>query len=228
MKAVDLYLEGRKSRQYVGRLSKEKKSFVFRYDTTYMRGNSPLSVGPDLPAHTKEHRASKLFPSFEDRIPSKRNPAYKNYCCMVGISPFEKNPFVLLATLGRKGPSSFICAPVLEEQPFSNKDLKQFRKNLNLSIREFADVFDVSSSTVYKIENHKTTGRDTLKQLAIYYKSPKATLDKIKHTGHKIHERKQTFVENFFKKQLLKEMYCVLGEFVEPKLLAEIKSRIPC
>ena len=72
------------------------------------------------------HTSSVLFPSFADRIPSQKNPAYKEYCQDVGISPFEKDAFVLLSTLGKKSPiTPFVCVLVQEEQDFSAKDLTQ-------------------------------------------------------------------------------------------------------
>ena len=222
-KAVDFYLERRKTRQYVGRLSKEKGKFVFEYNMAYLRSNNPISLGPDLPVSKTTHKALKLFPSIVDRLPSKQNPAYKEYCHSVGISPFETNLFVLLAKLGKKGPSSFVCEPVEEEQTFSNKSLKQFRKNLQLSIREFANLFDVSPSTIYRIENNKTTGKDTLKKIAMYCNSPKTALDKIKQTGNKLHENKKHLVKNFFESQAVTELYSILNEFTEPDFLIEDK-----
>ena len=110
---------------------------------------------------------------------------------------------MLLATLGRKGPSSFICVPVTEEEAFSSEQLKQFRKDLKLSIREFSDLFEISSATVYRIENNKTSGKDALKRIGVYFKSPQTALDKIQITGAKINKKgKRYFVENFFKSQI--------------------------
>ena len=223
-KAVDFYLEKRKTRQYVGRLSKEKANFVFEYNMAYLRSNNPIALGPDLPVSKTKHKALKLFPSFVDRLPSKKNPAYKEYCHSVGVSPLETNPFVLLAKLGKKGPSSFVCEPVEEEKTLSSESLKQFRKNLQLSIREFADLFDVSPSTIYRIENNKTTGKDTLKKINIYLKSPKTVLDKIKQTGGgKLHENKQHLVKKFFESQAVTELYAILNEFTEPDFSIENK-----
>ena len=199
-KAVDVYLERRKTRQYVGRLQKEKRKFIFQYDKSYLKISSPISLGPDLPLQLEKLSSSKLFPSFVDRIPSKKNPAYKEYCQSVGISPSETDPLVLLAKLGQKGPSSFVCVSVREDQFFSSQDLKLFRKNLKLSIREFSDLFDVSSATIYRIENNKTSGKSALKKIAIYYNFPQAALEKIKITGHKINELKRLFIEDFFKR----------------------------
>ena len=201
-KAVDVYLEKRKTRQYVGRLNKDKRNFVFEYDEAYQYSNNPLSLGPDLPINKKRHTSSKLFPTFVDRIPSKRNPAYEEYCQTVGISPSEKDPLVLLATLGQKGPSSFIVTPVLESPSFSREDLKKFRKDLNLSMREFSNLFGISTATVYRIENHKMSGKQTLEKISVYYQFPKTALDKLKHTGVRINDQKRFFVEEFFQKKL--------------------------
>ena len=201
-KAIDVYLEKRKTRQYVGQLQKERRKFVFQYDEAYLRTGQPIPLGPDLPLNQQKHTSLKLFPSFADRIPSKQNPAYEEYCRSVGISASEANPLVLLATLGKKGPSSFICVPVVEKEAFSSEQLKQFRENLKLSIREFSDLFDVSFATVHRIENGKTSGKNALKRIEVYFKSPQTALDKIKTTGVKINERKRQFVEFFFKSQI--------------------------
>ena len=125
IKAVNVYLERKKTRQYAGQLTKQNKKFVFEYDKAYRCSNYPIALGPDIPFTKKKHISSKLFPSFEDRIPSKRNPAYPEYCQSVGISPSEKNLLVLLSTIGRRGPSSFIFTPVFETQEFSREDLKK-------------------------------------------------------------------------------------------------------
>ena len=202
-KAVDIYLEKRGIRHYVGRLSKFNRNFVFEYNEAYRYSNNPLPFGPDLPIDKGKHLSKKLFPSFEDRIPSKQNPAYKEYCQSVGISPSEKNPFILLARLGRKGPSSFIITPVLENPSFSKEDLKRFRKELNLSMREFATLFDVSTASIYRIENNKISGKQILNKISMYYNFPKTALNNLHYTGHKINDQKRQFVENFFKKKLI-------------------------
>ena len=119
--AVDVYFEKYTSRQYVGRLTHEKNRFVFCYDDIYLYSDKAMALGPDLPCTEKEHKSKKLFISFEDRIPSKQNPAYKEYCEMTGISPQEKDPLVLVSTIGQKGPSSFIFVPVYDDE-FTKKD----------------------------------------------------------------------------------------------------------
>ena len=197
--AVDVYLEKHKTRIYVGKLSKEGKYFVFTYNEAYRRGNHPVPLGPDLPLKKQTHRALALFPSLADKIPSKKNPAYKEYCQMAGISPLETNPFVLLAALGKKGPSSFVCVPVSKNTPFTAEDLKHFRKSLKLSLREFARVFDVSTASLYRVENKKTSGKNILKKIADYRHSPRLLKSKLQQTGSKIHEDKKTFIEKALK-----------------------------
>ena len=196
-KALDIYLERRKTRHYVGRLSQHKKRFVFEYDMAYLYSENPLSIGPDLPLKKARHTSLTLFPTFLDRIPSRQNPAYKEYCQSVGISPFEKDLFVLLSTLGKKSPiTPFVCEPVREQKSFLAEDLKFFRKNLGLSIREFSNAFDVSESSIYRIENGKTTGRDTLKKLAVYFRYPKIAVDKIQNNPA-LNESKKNRAKNF-------------------------------
>ncbi len=199
-KAIDVYLEKRKARQYVGRLSKQGRSFVFKYDERYRGSASPIALGPDLPLRQARHSSLKLFPSFEDRLPSKENPAYGEYCRSVGVSPSESDPFVLLSALGRKGPSSFVLAGAFEEG-FSAKGLKQFRRDLKLSMREFADLFDISKTAVYRIENSRATGKQILKAISNYHKFPNLALDKIRQTGHKITAQKRRWAKEFFQKK---------------------------
>ena len=198
-KAIDIYLEKSKTRQYVGRLKQYKKKFIFEYDKDYLYSENPISIGPDIPLKKTRHSSSVLFPSFEDRIPSKQNPAYKDYCQYVGINPSEKDLFVLLSTLGKKSPiNPFVCEVVKEKKYFSAEDLRSYRKSLGFSIRDFALVFDVSSASIYRIENNKTTGRDILKKLSVYIKYPKMVLNKIQNTPL-LSENKRHKAEDFLK-----------------------------
>lgn len=82
------------------------------------------------------------------------------------------------------------------------KKKKHTSSSLFPSIRDFAALFDVSFATIYRIENNKTSGKDTLKKIADYYKSPNITLEKMKETGVKINDRKREFVEKFLKSKI--------------------------
>ena len=203
-KALDIYLERSKTRQYVGRLSQHKKKFIFEYDKEYRYSENSISIGPDLPLKKAWHSSSELFPSFVDRIPSQRNPAYKEYCQNVGIHPSEKNLFILLSTLGRKSPiNPFVCELVREKINFSAEDLRSFRKNLGFSIREFAFVFDVSPASIYRIENGKTTGRDTLKKIANYFRYLKLGLNKVQNSS-RLNESKKKRAVDFLRSKIQK------------------------
>ncbi len=193
---VDVYLQKRKSREYVGRLTKKNQTYIFEYKDTYIYKERAIPLGPDLPLSSKIHKSKIFFPSFEDRIPSKKNPAYPEYCKMVGISPLEKNEMVLVATLGQKGPSSFVFTPVYEKE-FSREDIAQFREKLKLTIREFSDVFDFSPSTIHKIEKGRTTGKDALKRLEIYILFPEIALYEVRKNGFKVSDEKREYVEKF-------------------------------
>jgi len=192
--AVDIYLEKRKTREYVGRLSRSNSNFIFIYADSYIYKDKAIALGPDLPLSSKKFTSKKLFPSFEDRIPSKRNPAYSEYCKMVGIDLDENDPLILVATLGQKGPSSFVFAPVLHHS-ITSDDLIKYRKHLQLTVREFSELFDVATSTLHRIEKNKTSGKDVLKRLEIYLNFPEVALYEIMKNGDKINETKRTLVE---------------------------------
>ena len=210
--ALDFYLEKRKTRQYVGRLSQKRGKFVFEYDMAYLHSENPVSIGPDLPLKKARHISLTLFPSFADRIPSQQNPAYEEYCHDVGLSPFEKDPLVLLSALGKKSPiTPFVCEPVQEQKEFSAEDLQSFRKSLGLSIREFAMLFDVSQASIYRTENNKTTGREILKKLAVYFKYPKMTLHKVQNSPA-LNDLKKNKAENFLRSKI-QTSYSAVGPF---------------
>lgn len=203
IEAVDVYLEKRKTREYVGRLSREETCFVFIYDDTYLYKHRSIPVGPDLPLTQKKFISESLFPSFEDRIPSNKNPAYQEYCNMVGIDFNEKDPLILVATLGQKGPSSFIFSPAITTS-ITNEDIIDFRKNLNLSVREFSDIFDFSPTTINRIEKKITSGKDALKRFEIYFYFPEVALYEVNKNRFKINDEKSKYVENFLISKQLK------------------------
>src|ERR1700692_4174096 len=108
---VDVFLERRKTHLYVGQLRKEIDHYIFTYNDQYLHSRNIIPLGPEFPLTKKEFKSKKLFPSLEDRIPSKLNPAYLEYCQLLGIDPKETNLLILLSTIGKRGPSSFVFAP---------------------------------------------------------------------------------------------------------------------
>ena len=233
LKAIDVYLERPKTRHYVGRLTREGKRFIFEYKDSYRLSPYPIAFGPDLPLSKKKRGSLKLFPSFADRIPMRQNPAYKEYCQSVGISPTETDPMILLGTLGRRAPSSFILEPVYKKSSFSGKDLKNFRKSLKLSIRDFSALFEISPSAIHRIESGKTSGQRTLKQIELYVKKPQIALAKVQQNGLKINETKKNFAQSIIRSQIPVELipspWRVSTKDIEqcsPKQLVELLQRL--
>ena len=189
--AVDVYLERRKSREYVGRLTRVrtegKASFDFEYNEAYLLKSNSIPLGPEFPLTKRLFHSKKLFPSFEDRIPSRENPAYPEYCRSEGISPDETDPIALLATIGRRGPSSFMYEPARIDSR-AQTGLASFRKELSMTIREFAAAFDTSTATVQKLEIGKGSGKELLKRLEIYMRFPEVALYELKKNGARLHD----------------------------------------
>lgn len=194
IKGIQVFLEGRTNRLYAGVLKKVGNLFHFEYDTKYLHANRAIPLGPEMPLTRKVFESPVLFIPFTDRIPSRENPAYKEYCEATGILPSEKDPFILLATIAHKGPSSFIFEP-LYENVFTPEDLLAFRKHLGLSVRDFADCFEFSQAAVTRVELKQASGREILKRAAIYAKYPQVALDQIRHASHTLHTNKIKHLE---------------------------------
>ncbi len=196
-----VFHEARKRRIFVGELSyqKEKDQYEFIYDKKYLASKTAIPVGPELSLFKKKHTTTrnKLFPSFQDRIPSKANPAYEDYCKAQGISPNEKNPIVLLGFIGRRGPSSFVFEPVYKSD-FSNLDIMRFRKQLRLTRHDLAAAFDFSLPTIQRIESGKSHDLNTIRRLQIYLEFPEVALWQLQQTGAKIHGDIHTRLINYF------------------------------
>ncbi len=190
---IYIYLEFKKARRYVGKLemlNSEYKFYVFTYDINYMNQPNSIEIGPDLSLTRRVYKSKTLFKSIKDRIPSKGNPAYKEYCEDAGINPTEKDKIILLATIGRRGPSSFAFEPIYREL-ISQEDRSSFRKKLGLTIREFSSAFDFSTKTVQKIEKGESIARDSQKRFDTYIIFPEvATFDLIRLGGSLMPEKR--------------------------------------
>lgn len=151
---------------------------------------SAVDSPPELPLTKQIHESKKLFPSFVDRIPSRENPAYKDYCRATGISIEEKDPFILLVTIGKRGPSSFIFEPLYAKK-FSAIDLKEFRKKLGLTTREFAELCEITQASIVQIEKGKASGKEVLKRIEMYVHHPETLYFQFKIQGGVLHTDKQ-------------------------------------
>jgi HipA-like protein len=199
--AVDVFLEKRKTMVYVGRLTCEKEGYRFVYKKNYLYAKASIPLGNEMPLTQGEYFSKTLFSSLSDRIPLRENPSYPDYCRSVGISETEKDSLVLLATIGRRGPSSFIFEPVYD-RGFDGDICKKFRIKLGLTIREFAGVFDVSPVTLTAIERGRGSGKEALKRLEIYYRYPNVALDEIFDRGGVLHESKRRKVIQLLKRKI--------------------------
>jgi HipA-like protein len=187
---LEVYTEIRKSKLLVGTLSYDSKTkqFSFDYDRKYLLSKNAIPIGPEL-SLKKRHHISKngLFPSFSDRIPSRENPAFEEYCLSQGILPTERNPIILLTTIGRRGPSTFVFEPIFPESSVS-KEIIFFRKQVGLSLREISAAFDIALPTLSKIEMEKSRDKNTLKLLSIYLRFPEVALWQVRSNERKLHQ----------------------------------------
>jgi DNA-binding XRE family transcriptional regulator len=186
-----IFHEGRKRRIFVAQLyySKEKNHYELIYDDKYMQWKKAIPLGQNLGLLKKRHISpkGKLFSSLLDRLPQRENPAYEDYCKSQGISPSEKNQIILLGTIGRRGPSSFIFEPVYKND-FSRENILKFRKELNLTRYDLAMAFDISVDTLKLIESGKSQDPNTMRRLQIYIDFPQVALWQLQLTGFRIHE----------------------------------------
>lgn len=205
---LEIYSELKKSKNLVGKLKYEQKSkkYILEYDRKYLLSKSSIPIGPELPLSKAVHvsKAGELFPSLLDRIPSRQNAAYEEYCLAQDVSPKEKNPIILLSTIGRRGPSTFVFEPVYHEPELVQR-LKHFRKELNLSLREISAAFDLNFLTLHKIENGKSRDKTTIKLLTIYLTFPKVALWQIELNQRKLHKDLLARLTQFFSSKTSKD-----------------------
>jgi len=188
--SVLVYLERRKSRKFVGELTYnfKKHIYVFTYDKAYLHANL-IPLGPELPLSPKKFTSPTLFEPFIDRLPSRENPAYQEYCAVENIEVTEQDPFILLTTIGKKGPSSFIFERK-KQDPLGPQELKAFRQELGLTTREFAIGFAIGAKTLISIENGHSGGRDAMKRLELYIRFPEVALFEFRRNCAAIHRNK--------------------------------------
>lgn len=195
---VNIFLEKRKTRLHVGILNRVDGKLVFTYDEHYFKTKNIFPLGPEFPLTQKQFISEQLFPSLEDRIPSLQNPAYPEYCLTMGVDPKERDPIILLSTIGRKGPSSFIFYPIYERK-VTAEDVIKFRESLGLTTREFAAVFELSQSSLNALERDRILGNKILKQIEIILNFPNIALDFLLINGGYLVHEKWTKANNMLK-----------------------------
>lgn len=198
---LKIFHEGRKRRVLVGELiyDKEKDRYELIYDKNYAHSKNAIPISPDLNLFKLRHRSEKgkIFPSFIDRIPDKSNPAYNDYCKAQGISPTEKNPIILLGSIGKRGPSSFIFEPVYYSE-FDLTDIIKLREQLQITQHDLAKAFDISQTTLQRIESGVSRDLNTLKYIQILFIFPEVALWQLKQTGSFVHKDVLTRLVKYF------------------------------
>jgi DNA-binding XRE family transcriptional regulator len=203
---LKIFHEGRKRRILLGELiyDKEKDRYELIYNKNYARSKNAIPISPDLDLFKLHHQSEKgkLFPSFIDRIPDKANPAYNDYCKAQGISPDEKNPIILLGSIGKRGPSSFIFEPVYYSE-FDSTDIIKLREQLQITQHDLAKALDISKTTLQRIEAGVSRDLNTLKYIQILLKFPEVALWQLKQTGNRVHKDVLTKLTKYFESKLL-------------------------
>jgi len=202
---LNVYIEGRKRRALVGALSfvQDKQLYRFEYDEKYFRSKRAIPLGPELNLAQKVHLSNKgrLFPSLADRIPDRSNPAYADYCASQDISVDERNPIILLGTIGRRGPSSFVFESVFISEDDVLYKFKKFRQELDLSIYDFAQAFDISEGSLLRYELGKTKDKNLIQLINIFLDFKDVSLWQLKMTGGRLHEEKRARLIQYFEKK---------------------------
>jgi DNA-binding transcriptional regulator YiaG len=200
---LHIFHEGRKRRVFVGELfyNRKKNRYEFSYNPHYVFSKSAIPVGHELSLFKLHHKSEtgKLFPSLMDRLPDKSNPAYKDYCQSQGIKPEEKNLIILLGSIGKRGPSSFIFEPVFHSE-FTPSKITKLREDLEITQHDLSVAFDISKPTLQRIEAGTSQDANTLKNLQILLEFPEVALWQLKQTGGRVHYTVLNKLVEHFKK----------------------------
>jgi len=185
---VNVFSQGKNNRVLVGRLWRDKK-YAFQYDPHYLKMRTALALGPELPLQYAPYYSKMLFSLLEERIPSTQNPAYADYCREWGIDPGEKDPLILLTTIGHRGPSSFLFRQAPEDK-FDHQALRKFRQQLGLSTRELALLLDTDQTTLTKTEMSQLASTQLLRFCALLSHVPSALEFQLDQRGQFLHDHK--------------------------------------
>jgi HipA-like protein len=194
---INIFSQTALNRTFVGVLYRKNNTYYLEYDKQYRQQNNAVALGPELELWKEKHSSNNIFPSIADRIPSKQNPAYKDYCRQWGISEDEKDVFKLLTTIGRRGPSTFVFE--MAPKDYSPESVKGLRNKLGLTQREFALLFDITQTTLSKIESGKSAYSTILVLIQLCEEVPDALSWLLKIRGQYIHDVKRAKIENMLK-----------------------------
>jgi len=203
---VDVFLERSKTRILVGKLQQLQGQFHFAYEDAYFKMKNILSLGPEFPLTKQEFFSVELFPTFLDRLPDPENPSYKDYCTAAKVPVTVTDPIVLLATVGKRGPSSFIYEPIYKNE-FSFQKAEQFMEVFSLSLQDFAYLFDVSLSVLQKIKAGDTSGKEILLRLEMCLSNLETLEYQIHKTRKFLHYQKLEKLDQFLNNLQLRKAF---------------------
>ena len=108
MKKIKIVNESLKNgkKEDVGTLYFSNGEWVFTYSDKWS-----TQIGFELSIEKRIHRSLDLFGTFSERIPSRDNGAYSDYCKSWKISESESDIMTLLVTIGHRGPSTLVFYP---------------------------------------------------------------------------------------------------------------------
>lgn len=203
MSAIDrivVYSQTTGGRVLVGRLWRESGRYVFEYDRRYQKSKGAIAFGPEFDLWRRRVSSEVLFPSIADRIPSKENPAYSDYCRQWGVDPAEKDPFVLLTTIGRRGASTFVFEAE-RSASYGAEEVRAFRGRLGLNQREFGAIFSISHATLVKLESGRSKNTQILHYLELCDRIPEALEWLMERRGQLLHDEKRVAIMDLIESQ---------------------------
>lgn len=226
-----VFEELRKTKVNVGALSRETGQYCFTYAANYLNRPQATAIGPDLPLSLKVIRSKDFFKSLDDLLPDRRNPAYNMYCKKAGILPQETDKLKLLTSIGKRGPSKFVFEEFHDEVILKAQEIKNFRKKLMLSQRDFALFFDIPLISFQQLEKNVSSQKITRRFLRMFISHNHLLKDQIKERGYLLHAKKlKTVIESLGKKNILDYMATVYAQrtFIksEIKNLQGVRSNV--
>ncbi len=135
-----------------------------------------------------------------DRIPSRLNAAYPEYCESVGIRVDERNPMILLPSLGRRGPSDFIIERVfvLQDQIIP-KALRRILEEVPLSQNDLALALDIPITTLWRILKGSSKDESLLRLIHLYLENTDLWRVLLQFTRGKITQKKYGLLNQYLK-----------------------------
>ena len=224
---VLIFSQARETRVLVGKLYRENNLYHFKYNATYLRHPSAISLGPELPLGFETFVSDTLFSPFQDRIPSKENPAYQEYCAEWHISPDEIDDLVLLTTIGHRGASSFLFRREFPSA-FTGDTLKEFRTDLGLSVKDFALLVESEPATISRTENNQLESSLLLRFCELLQHSPSALEYQLDQRASFLHDRKIKNVKDYLHPQrdsMHSQEYCISGLMLENQLCMKLQKK---